>query len=119
MKTIRIGLLMSLKQHSRKHESTQFCVCSSDEQSSQKFVKLMRNGMSSAMHASSVMTVRMREMNPKVCLKSFNPMSKSIMMASASDNIPMTNASRCGRGPLNSTDNHVIIVDNNTIDESR
>ena len=110
MKTIKIGLLMSLKQHSLKHESTQSMVCSSYVQSSQKLAYEMRKEMSNAIDTRSVTTVRMREINPRVCRKFFIPMS---------DNIPTANPSRCGSGPLNSTDIQVMMVERRTIDEMR
>ena len=119
MKTIKIGLLMSLKQHSSKHESTQSMVCSSYVQSSQKLAYEVRKGMSNAIDTRSVTTVRMREINPRVCRKVFIPMSNSNAMASISDNIPTANPSRCGSGPLNSTDIQVMMVERRTIDEMR
>ena len=116
-KTIRMGLLMSLKQHSLKQESTQSCVSSSCVQSSQKLTKLMRNGISRAMHARSVTTVTMRERKPSDCL--FRPIRNSRNMASINESIPMTKASRCGSGPLKSTESHVMIVDSSTMEEMR
>ncbi len=119
MKTIKIGLLMSLKQHSSKHESTQSMVRSSRVQSSQKLAYEMRKGMSRAIDTKSVTTVRMSERNPRVCRMLFSPMSSSSAMASISDSVPMANPSRWGSGPVNSTDIHVMMVERRTIDEMR
>ena len=94
IKTIKIGLVMSLKQHSSKHEFTQSTVCSTWVQSSQKVVNEMRKGMSRAIDTRRVTIVRMREINPRVCLKFFSPMSSSSAMASISESIPTANPSR-------------------------
>ena len=75
--------------------------------------------MSRAMDTKRVTTVRMREINPRVCLKFFSPMRSSNAMASMSDSIPTANPSRCGSGPLNFTDIQVMMVDKSTIDERR
>ena len=119
MKTSRIGLLMSLKQHSLLHKSTHTCVCSVSLQSSQKFTKAMMNGTNRAIDTRSVMTARMRKINPRVCLKCFSPMRNSKTIASRSDSTPTANPNRCGSGPLKFTDSQAMAVDRSTIEERR
>ena len=75
--------------------------------------------MSRAMETKRVTTVRMREINPSVCLMFFSPMRSNNAMASASDSNPTAKPNRCGSGPLKSTDIQVMMVDRSTIDETR
>ena len=65
------------------------------------------------------MTVEMRERNPIVCLRFLTPMRNSKTTASMSDSIPIANPRMWGRGPLNSIDSHVMIVDSRTMEEIR
>lgn len=108
-----------MKQHSSLHASTHSCVSSISVQSLQKVVNDRMYGTSNAILASRLTTLIIRKMNPNDFLICETPIINIAVSASSKDKIPRTKPRMCGKGPLKSIDNQIIMDDSRNIAAKR
>lgn len=118
-KIIANGPLVSLKQHSSSHMSTQVIVLSVSKHVSQKVLYDTTQGIKRAMLAKRLMPLAIKNTKAKVFLMPAIPIIRIARMALMREKVPRMKPRVIGMGPLNSTESHAMMEERRDIEQSR